>query len=65
MRSVWVISFYLIRVFFFQYFDLEIYTTSRQEKALEQLLKLIQETVEKHSEAEVRDKIVGKRLFLV
>jgi len=36
-----------------QYFDLEIYTTSRQEKALEQLLKLIQETVEKHSEAEV------------
>ena len=36
-----------------QYFDLEIYTTSRQEKALDQLLKLIQQTVEKHSETEV------------
>jgi len=36
-----------------QYFDLEIYTTSRQEKALEQLLKLIAQTVEKHSETEV------------
>jgi hypothetical protein len=36
-----------------QYFDLEIYTTSRQEKALDQLLKLIQETVEKRSETEV------------
>ena len=36
-----------------QYFDLEIYTTSRQEKSLDLMLKLIQETVERHSETEV------------
>jgi cohesin complex subunit SA-1/2 len=36
-----------------QYFDLEIYTTSRQEKNLETLLNLIQEIVDKHSETEV------------
>ena len=38
-----------------QYFDLEIYTTSRQEKALDAMLKLIQETVERHSVTEVSD----------
>merc|ERR1712223_1811601 len=36
-----------------QYFDLDIYTTSRQEKSLDKLLSLIQEIVEKHSEKEV------------
>jgi len=36
-----------------QYFDLEIYTTSRQEKALESLLKLMQEIVERNSASEV------------
>ena len=34
-------------------FDLEIYTTSRQEKNLETLLNLIQEIVDKHSDTEV------------
>jgi len=38
-----------------QYFDLEIYTTSRQEKNLETLLSLIQETVDKHNDNEVLD----------
>ena len=33
-----------------QFFDLEIYTTSRQEKNLDQLLILIQEIVDKHSD---------------
>ena len=36
-----------------QYFDLEIYTTSRQEKALENLLKLVQEAVERHNSTDV------------
>ena len=36
-----------------QYFDLEIYTTSRQEKALESLLRLLQEVVDKHSDTDV------------
>ena len=36
-----------------QYFDLEIYTTSRQEKALESLLKLVQEAVDKHTDTDV------------
>uniref|UniRef100_T1IZS7 SCD domain-containing protein n=1 Tax=Strigamia maritima TaxID=126957 RepID=T1IZS7_STRMM len=36
-----------------QYFELEIYTTSRQEQNLEGLLKLIQEIVEKHTEQDV------------
>ncbi|XP_042863250.1 cohesin subunit SA-2-like isoform X2 [Penaeus japonicus] len=36
-----------------QYFDLEIYTTSRQEKNLDLLLKLIQEVADKHSDTEV------------
>ena len=36
-----------------QYFDLEIYTTSRQEKALESLLRLIQEAVDKHTDTDV------------
>ena len=36
-----------------QHFDLEIYTTSRQEKNLETLLNLIQEIVDKHSDTEV------------
>ncbi len=36
-----------------QYFDLEIFTTSRQEKNLDILLSLIQDIVEKHSETEV------------
>ena len=36
-----------------QYFDLEIYTTSRQEKALESLLKLMQEIIERNSASEV------------
>ena len=36
-----------------QYFDLEIYTTSRQEKALESLLRLIQEAVDKHTDNDV------------
>lgn len=36
-----------------QYFDLEIYTTSRQEKNLDALLMLIQEIVDKHSEKSV------------
>ena len=33
-----------------QYFDLDIYTTSRQEKNLDRLLSLIQEIVEKVSQ---------------
>jgi cohesin complex subunit SA-1/2 len=36
-----------------QYFDLDIFTTSRQEKNLDVLLSLIQEIVDKHSETEV------------
>merc|ERR1719325_184983 len=36
-----------------QHFDLEIYTTSRQEKALESLLKLVQEAVDKHTDTDV------------
>ena len=36
-----------------QHFDLEIYTTSRQEKNLETLLSLIQEIVDKHNDTEV------------
>lgn len=36
-----------------QYFDLEIYTTSRQEKALDSLLKLLHEVVDKHSDTDV------------
>lgn len=36
-----------------QHFDLEIYTTSRQEKNLETLLGLIQEIVDKHGDTEV------------
>ena len=36
-----------------QYFDLEIYTTSRQEKNLDQLLMLIQDIVDKHSDKSV------------
>ncbi|CAN8018103.1 hypothetical protein HPB47_015182 [Ixodes persulcatus] len=36
-----------------QYFDLEIYTSSRQEKSLDSLLKLIQEIVERHDDTEV------------
>ncbi|XP_076331165.1 cohesin subunit SA-1-like isoform X2 [Tachypleus tridentatus] len=36
-----------------QYFDLEIYTTSRQEKSLDSLLKLIHEVVERHNDTEV------------
>ena len=36
-----------------QYFDLEIYTTSRQEKNLDSLLNLIQEIVDKHAASEV------------
>ncbi|KAG8222244.1 hypothetical protein J437_LFUL001442 [Ladona fulva] len=36
-----------------QYFDLEMYTTSRQEKNLDALLKLITEIVEKHTDSEV------------
>jgi len=36
-----------------QYFDMEIYTTSRQEKALESLLRLMQEVVDKHSDTDV------------
>ncbi|XP_071445719.1 cohesin subunit SA-2 isoform X1 [Hetaerina americana] len=36
-----------------QYFDLEMYTTSRQEKNLDSLLKLITEIVEKHTDSEV------------
>ena len=37
----------------FQYFDPEIYTTSRQEKNLDKLLKLLRDIVEKHSDTEV------------
>lgn len=36
-----------------QYFDLEIYTTSRQEKNLDALLSIIQEIVDKHSDKNV------------
>ena len=36
-----------------QYFDMEIYTTSRQEKALESLLRLIQEAVDRHTDTDV------------
>ncbi|XP_064615065.1 cohesin subunit SA-2-like [Liolophura sinensis] len=36
-----------------QYFDLEIYTTSRQEKSLEALLRYLHEIVEKHTDMEV------------
>ncbi|XP_037089129.1 cohesin subunit SA-1-like [Pollicipes pollicipes] len=38
-----------------QYFDLEIYTTSRQEKNLDGLLKLSQEIVDKHTDRDVLD----------
>lgn len=36
-----------------QFFDLEIYTTSRQEKNLDSLLKLIHDIVERHNDTEV------------
>lgn len=36
-----------------QYFELEIYTTSRQEKNLDSLLKLIHEIVERHNDTDV------------
>ena len=36
-----------------QHFDFEIYTTSRQEKALESLLKFVQEAVDKHTDNDV------------
>lgn len=36
-----------------QYFDLEIYTTSRQERSLDRLLELIKEIAEQHTDAEV------------
>ena len=36
------------------YFDLEIYTTSRQEKHLDSLLRHITDIVEKHTDSEVR-----------
>nr|CAH0108959.1 unnamed protein product [Daphnia galeata] len=36
-----------------QYFDMEIYTTSRQEKSLESLLRLMQNVVERHTDTEV------------
>ncbi|KAK7478980.1 hypothetical protein BaRGS_00029741 [Batillaria attramentaria] len=36
-----------------QYFDLDIYTSSRQEKNLEALLRYLHEIVEKHTDAEV------------
>ncbi|KAK7091059.1 hypothetical protein V1264_010775 [Littorina saxatilis] len=36
-----------------QFFDLDIYTASRQEKNLEALLKYLHEIVEKHTDAEV------------
>ncbi|XP_060595340.1 cohesin subunit SA-1-like isoform X2 [Ruditapes philippinarum] len=36
-----------------QYFDLEIYTSSRQEKNLESLLRYLHEIVEKHTDQEV------------
>lgn len=36
-----------------QYFDLEIYTSGRQEKNLEGLLRYLQEIVEKHTDQEV------------
>ncbi|XP_014668076.1 PREDICTED: cohesin subunit SA-1-like isoform X2 [Priapulus caudatus] len=36
-----------------QYFELEIYTTSRQEKSLELLLKLVHEVVLRHTDGEV------------
>ncbi|XP_046568890.1 LOW QUALITY PROTEIN: cohesin subunit SA-2-like [Haliotis rubra] len=35
------------------YFDLDIYTSSRQEKHLELLLRYLQETVDKHTDTEV------------
>ncbi len=38
-----------------QYFDLQQYTLRRQEKALDKLLKLIQEIVSKHTESDVLD----------
>ncbi|KAL3194332.1 hypothetical protein MRX96_016455 [Rhipicephalus microplus] len=38
---------------FIHIFDLEIYTSSRQEKSLDSLLKLIQEIVERHDNTEV------------
>ncbi|XP_043227406.1 cohesin subunit SA-2-like isoform X2 [Amphibalanus amphitrite] len=38
-----------------QYFELEIYTTSRQEKNLDGLLKLCQEIVDKHTDRDVLD----------
>lgn len=36
-----------------QYFDLEVYTTSRQEKSLDMLLELVKDIVEQHTELEV------------
>ncbi|GBN56119.1 Cohesin subunit SA-1 [Araneus ventricosus] len=36
-----------------QYFELEIYTTSRQEKNLDSLLKLIHDVVERHNDTDV------------
>lgn len=42
-----------------QYFDLEIYTTSRQEKSLDMLLELIREITDQHNEADVLE-VAGK-----
>ena len=44
---------FLLQMLIPQYFDLEIFTTSRQEKNLDVLLSLVQEIVDKHSETEV------------
>ena len=44
---------YFLQMLIPQYFDLEIFTTSRQEKNLDVLLTLIQDIVDKHSETEV------------
>ena len=39
-----------------QYFDLEIYTTSRQEKYLDSLLRHVSDIVEKHTDSEVSNR---------
>ena len=36
-----------------QFMNLEMFTTSRQERALDGLLKLLMEVVEKHSEEQI------------
>ena len=47
-----------------QYFDLEVYTTSRQEKSLELLLELIKEITEQHTDVDVLE-VAAKTLEII